>query len=135
MFCIYNLITCSYVLDICHFFFIWHMRVSCMMQGVFTLSGSPIKYHFPFGYFTYGRFISFLNFRIVNDMVKVKLFSIPRFTAEAKARRDPIYFMPFSAGPRNCIGMRLAQLEIRITIVKILQTFTVKPCAKTQVAQ
>ena len=60
---------------------------------------------------------------------------LSRFSAEAKAQRDPIYFMPFSAGPRNCIGMRLAQLEIRIAAIKILQKFNVRPCDKTQVIE
>lgn len=36
------------------------------------------------------------------------------------------YFMPFGAGPRNCVGMRLALLEIRLGLLRILQNFDVE---------
>lgn len=58
-------------------------------------------------------------------------FDPMRFTAEERARRHPMSYMPFGMGPRNCIGMRLAQLEVRMALASILQHFTPVPCEKT----
>ncbi|KAK7466672.1 hypothetical protein BaRGS_00037239 [Batillaria attramentaria] len=58
-------------------------------------------------------------------------FDPERFTPEARATRHPYAFMPFGLGPRNCIGMRLAQLEMRMAIATILQHFTPVLCDKS----
>ncbi|XP_078491463.1 cytochrome P450 3A25-like [Ciona intestinalis] len=44
---------------------------------------------------------------------------------------DPMIFQPFGAGPRNCIGMRFALLEIKITFAKLLQKFHLDVCEDT----
>ncbi|KAK2841991.1 hypothetical protein Q5P01_012191 [Channa striata] len=56
-----------------------------------------------------------------------------RFTAEAKASRHPFVYLPFGAGPRNCVGMRLAQLEIKMALVHLFCRFNVVACSETKV--
>ena len=56
-----------------------------------------------------------------------------RFTEEAKQARDPYAYLPFGIGPRSCIGIRLAFLEMKIALVKLLQRFTLVTCEKTEV--
>uniref|UniRef100_UPI00398E99CA thromboxane-A synthase isoform X3 n=1 Tax=Pristiophorus japonicus TaxID=55135 RepID=UPI00398E99CA len=60
-------------------------------------------------------------------------FKPERFTAEMKAERHPFVYLPFGAGPRNCIGMRLAQLEIKIALVRLLSKYSFQTCPETQI--
>ncbi len=47
------------------------------------------------------------------------------FGPEAKAARSPHAFLAFGQGPRNCIGMRLAFLMMKVALVKVLSRFDV----------
>ncbi|XP_066540921.1 thromboxane-A synthase isoform X2 [Hoplias malabaricus] len=60
-------------------------------------------------------------------------FMPERFTPEAKASRHPFVYLPFGAGPRSCVGMRLAQLEIKMALVNIFKRFNVVACEDTKV--
>nr|XP_056722564.1 cytochrome P450 3A21-like [Euleptes europaea] len=62
-----------------------------------------------------------------------KEFRPERFSKEMKEKIDPYVFMPFGAGPRNCIGMRFAVLTIKVVIVGLMQHFSFKPCKETQI--
>ncbi|XP_077423450.1 thromboxane-A synthase [Vanacampus margaritifer] len=56
-----------------------------------------------------------------------------RFTPEAKASRHAFVYLPFGAGPRNCVGMRLAQLEIKMALVHLFRKFNIMTCSDTKV--
>ncbi|XP_030586625.1 thromboxane-A synthase-like isoform X2 [Archocentrus centrarchus] len=56
-----------------------------------------------------------------------------RFTPEAKANRHPFVYLPFGAGPRNCVGMKLAQLEIKMALVRLFHGFSILACPETKV--
>ncbi|KHN70784.1 Cytochrome P450 3A12 [Toxocara canis] len=58
-------------------------------------------------------------------------FDPERFSPEARASMDPLTFLPFGYGPRNCIGMRFAQLEIRMALAYLLHRFRFKTNERT----
>jgi cytochrome P450 len=49
-------------------------------------------------------------------------FKPERFLAGSKQEVDPLSFLPFGYGPRICIGMRLAMMEMKIALVHILRS-------------
>lgn len=48
-----------------------------------------------------------------------------RFSSEEKAKRDALTFLPFGYGPRNCIGMRFALIEIWLTLTYLLKDYKI----------
>uniref|UniRef100_A0A6I8P3J2 Thromboxane-A synthase n=1 Tax=Ornithorhynchus anatinus TaxID=9258 RepID=A0A6I8P3J2_ORNAN len=56
-----------------------------------------------------------------------------RFSKEEKASHNPYVFLPFGAGPRNCIGMRFALLNMKAALIHLLQNFSVEPCKETPI--
>ncbi|XP_022103574.1 cytochrome P450 3A13-like isoform X2 [Acanthaster planci] len=62
-------------------------------------------------------------------------FNPERFSPEQREKRHPCAFLPFGAGPRSCIGMRFALLQVKMALVRMLQNFHLETCEETEVIQ
>ncbi|CAL8145468.1 unnamed protein product [Orchesella dallaii] len=54
-------------------------------------------------------------------------FDPNHFSPENKFERNPFAFMPFGMGPRHCIGMRFALIEIKAAIAYVVSNFRIEP--------
>ncbi|CAI5450033.1 unnamed protein product [Caenorhabditis angaria] len=53
-------------------------------------------------------------------------FDPENFELDAISRRDPFSYIPFAAGPRNCIGQKFAILEEKTVLSWIFRKFHVE---------
>ncbi len=61
-------------------------------------------------------------------------FMPERFLAENRTH-DPFAYLPFGAGPRNCVGMRLALMECKLALMHAVHKFKFTLSSNTKVTQ
>ncbi|XP_061395239.1 probable cytochrome P450 6a21 [Musca vetustissima] len=60
-------------------------------------------------------------------------FNPDNFTPEQIALRDPVLYLPFGDGPRNCIGLRFAKMQMMVGLSLLLSKFKFELCSRTPV--
>ncbi|XP_069672361.1 cytochrome P450 6k1-like isoform X2 [Periplaneta americana] len=60
-------------------------------------------------------------------------FSPGRFSEKIKSQRHQYTYLPFGEGPRICIGMRFALMQIKVGLVFLLSQYQFLVCEKTSI--
>lgn len=58
-------------------------------------------------------------------------FDPERFSAEQLNDRSSVAFLSFGDGPRNCIGLRFAMMQIRVGLISLLSGYKFSACKKS----
>lgn len=79
------------------------------------------KYQLPAG--SNVLILPYATHRIEDIYPDPERFDPERFTVKECEKRSPCAYIPFSAGPRNCIGISFAMLEMQTVISTILRHY------------
>nr|ABK91491.1 CYP6A28 [Lucilia cuprina] len=60
-------------------------------------------------------------------------FDPERFDPEVAKQRDPMEYLPFGDGPRNCIGERFGKMQSHLGLANLIRNFRFSTCSKTEV--
>ena len=66
------------------------------------------------------RSITIVNFGVL----KIHILFLPE---RHSTKRHPMAYLPFGAGPRQCVGMRFVLIEIKILLVRLLLKYSIMP--------
>lgn len=61
-----------------------------------------------------------------NEFDRPEEYVPERFLSDENTHRHPFSYVPFSAGPKNCLGQKFVMMEIKVVLAKILSKFTVE---------
>ncbi|PSN43025.1 hypothetical protein C0J52_06758 [Blattella germanica] len=94
--------------------------------------GRPHGYTIPSG-MNLG-IVPYLTHRDEENFANPNEFDPDRFLPERVVNKHPYAYIPFSAGPRNCIGQKFAMLEMKMVLSSILRSYKVKAVGDFPVA-
>ncbi|XP_067140690.1 cytochrome P450 3A41-like isoform X3 [Centruroides vittatus] len=59
-------------------------------------------------------------------------FDPDRFSCKTAGQIDQTIYQPFGAGPRGCIGMRMAQTVMKLTLANLIRSYKLEACGSLE---